>query len=173
MLRTCQEILPAKTGEPCTDSAHPCEHPTLCIGKYINVDGGMGTQGTCKIPQVGDTCASAAECPEHFFCNDSHLCAAATAGGPCASSSNCRATEYCGSANTCISRFATDEHCDIGVSDSCLTLNDVCNVFPNDTTPRCHPWVGLGEACSSDDNCYLSFVCRTNVCVPSGPPACA
>lgn len=169
ILRTCQERVPVQTGGQCTNDARYCTSPSVCLGERANPDGGVGTLGTCTVPQLGGLCSSTGECPDRSFCDATSHCVTSVTGSACSySSRHCPTSDYCSSTNTCAPRFATGAQCDSMEQDSCLVVTDHCVTGAGDAVQRCRPVANQGGACGEDYGCAALLRCLNNVCSQVG-----
>jgi hypothetical protein len=172
VMRTCQyQTYGLRPGASCTGSTQACQE-VPCRNARVNPDGGIGSLGTCDLPQLGDDCTDGSSCPDRAACVDGH-CVPSTTGAPCTPwSSNCLATDYCNSQQRCAPRFAQNALCDVA-NDSCLRPAVCADLDTDPFVYRCRAPGPAGTACRSDagtstTTCLEPYGCLGGQCVHAG-----
>lgn len=174
--RTCETYRTVtQDGGVCTEDTLRCaydseyEAPPECAGVATNPDGGVGTLGACRWPQLGDVCLSSRGCPSASYCDrpdagDSGVCRSVASGTPCDRRGECPAEQYC-SSQGCQALGLRGGAC-TGAGQCAARLG--CRVDPTDGGMTCGDLGAAGSPCrGSWGQCKEPNLCIDGVCTPA------
>ncbi|MFT3839945.1 MAG: hypothetical protein QM723_23360 [Myxococcaceae bacterium] len=171
ILLTCQQpTYQLQQGAACTDSTLGCRSPYYCRGAQQNPDGGVGTEGTCGQPALGDSCTQLYDpCPDQAYCNlvDAGVgtCASSNHGSPCGRNSNCLPGDYCNPSGICVPEGGAGAPCDSSSGECQSPLQ--CVSQAGDGGSVCGTLGGLNAACAGSNSCIFPYTCINGFCSSS------
>ena len=178
VLRTCKGLRRVtQEGEACTGHALTCaptydpdyEPMPRCVGVATNSDGGVGTPGTCRWPQLGDACTTARDCPLGSFCAQpdagaAGVCRSTTLGTPCDLKFACPPGLACSPQRSCQPQVARGGACT--ETPQCAP-GLACKADPADGRLTCDELGSAGAPCRGTwGQCKLPNLCIDDVCTP-------
>lgn len=178
VLRTCLHYERVDAGAACSGNLRNCQDSYYsCKGEWVNLDGGVGTLGTCLPMALNDPCRSQGECPKESYCtgsySDAGVCAAASTGSPCSYPQNCPANHYCSSTQRCAAQAAQGQPCgtSYGGASPCLSPHQCLATQADGGGRICAELGSPSSACIENlslQQCKFPLECLSSVCTPIG-----